>query len=209
MTLTMGVSATGGGDHVWLGDKDVLEGSGGWSAPDAQRMRYTGVDEEEDEDEPTRKIETLNNRTDQLGWPLTLFAPKYLTGTESGLQVWKVSPLEATPLVKGWIILSYRAVIFTSLISQSQVPKTHIAQIHAFTDSLFAQAIKSYLPARAHATIVMYNNILQRMKAVIVMATKCDTLAEKDDTRSASINPMWDILHARKNEVDETSISPL
>jgi len=86
----MGVSATGGGDHVWLGDKDVLEGSGGWSAPDAQRMRYTGVDEEEDEDEPTRKIETLNNRTDQLGWPLTLFAPKYLTGTESGLQVWLI-----------------------------------------------------------------------------------------------------------------------
>jgi hypothetical protein len=70
-------SITDGDDHIWLGDKDVLEGGGGWrdltsermrsskrpreslpkgdrssdSAPDAQRMRYTGVDEDEDEDE--------------------------------------------------------------------------------------------------------------------------------------------------------------
>jgi len=105
-TLTMGlmgVSVTGGDDHVWLGDKDVLEGGGGWSAPDAQRMRYTGVDEEEDEDEPTRKIETLNNRTDQLGWPLTLFAPKYLTGTESGLQVWLIVTSAATLPMLHWM----------------------------------------------------------------------------------------------------------
>ena len=104
---------TDGDDHVWLGDKDVLEGGGGWrdltsertrsskrpregspegdrpsdSAPDAQRMRYTGADEDEDEDEVqyilaqisfkfrvslvvcsqlARKIEALNGRADQL-----------------------------------------------------------------------------------------------------------------------------------------------
>jgi hypothetical protein len=69
-------SITDGDDHVWLGDKGVLAGGGGWrnltsegmrsnkrsregspegdrslgSAPDAQRMKYTGADEEEDED---------------------------------------------------------------------------------------------------------------------------------------------------------------
>jgi hypothetical protein len=105
-------SITDGDDHVWLGDKGVLEGGGGWrdlasegiwsnkrardssiegdrssdSAPDAQRMRYTGVDDEEDEDEVrsrsnflvssshwrlvglqlARKIEALNIRADQL-----------------------------------------------------------------------------------------------------------------------------------------------
>ncbi|KAF8504694.1 hypothetical protein F5888DRAFT_1903610 [Russula emetica] len=55
MTL-VGVSVTGGDDHVRSGDKDVLESGGGWStsAPDAQLMRYTGADEEEDEDESYR-----------------------------------------------------------------------------------------------------------------------------------------------------------
>jgi len=58
MTL-VGVSVTGGDDHVRSGDKDVLESGGGWStsAPDAQLMRYTGADEEEDEDEPVCKID--------------------------------------------------------------------------------------------------------------------------------------------------------
>jgi len=67
-------------------------------------MRYTGADEEEDdEDKPTRKIEALNNRTDQLGWPLTLFAPKYLTGTESGLQVWLIVTSAATLPMLHWM----------------------------------------------------------------------------------------------------------
>jgi len=125
-TLTMGlmgVSVTGGDDHVWLGDKDVLEGGGGWSAPDAQRMRYTLLEPMRRKmmrtryvltqisfkfsvvvcSQPTRKIETLNNRTDQLGWPLTLFAPKYLTGTESGLQVWLIVTSAATLPMLHWM----------------------------------------------------------------------------------------------------------
>jgi len=43
-------------------------------------------------------------------------------------------------------ILSYHAVIFTSLksVKVKEVPKTQVAQIHGFTVSLFAQTIKSY-----------------------------------------------------------------
>ncbi|KAF8491809.1 hypothetical protein F5888DRAFT_950073 [Russula emetica] len=107
-TLTMGlmgVSVTGGDDHVWLGDKDVLEGGGGWSAPDAQRMRYTLLEPMRRKMMRTRYVLTQISFKFSvvLGWPLTLFAPKYLTGTESGLQVWLIVTSAGTLPISHWM----------------------------------------------------------------------------------------------------------